>query len=79
MAFEKKEYKECVNCFLDILDYEETLLNKNTYLFAIYSNENLVKDHIFVKLFQVRNAFITTNRLPLICLISTVLELFLHY
>ncbi len=52
-AYENKEYEHCVNAFLDILDYKETILNEETYGKIIYSNKYFVKDRIFVELLEV--------------------------
>jgi hypothetical protein len=47
-AYNNKEYDQCVNAFLDIIDYNDTVLDLETYKKIIYSNVNFVKDKIFV-------------------------------
>ena len=53
-AYENKESKEVVDSFLDILDYNETKLDLQSYLYVIYSNaENFLKDSLFVQILEV--------------------------
>lgn len=52
-AYKNKEFDQCVNAFLDILDYQETVLDVETYKKVIYSNANLLKDKIFIELLEV--------------------------
>ena len=53
MAYENKEYDEIVNSFLDILDYETTILDSNSYNLALYCNNNLINDKIYFEIIQV--------------------------
>lgn len=56
MAFANKDYDECINSFLDILDYKdkENQLKPMTLNKIIYSNKMLIKDSIFVEIFEVK-------------------------
>jgi hypothetical protein len=52
-AFRNKDYDECLNSFLDILDYKENILEKSTLTAVIYSNlKHFEKDKIFIELFE---------------------------
>ena len=52
-AYDNKDYDLCVNAFLDIIDYRETVLNEETYIKIIFSNKYFIKDKIFVELLEV--------------------------
>ncbi len=61
MAFANKDYDECFNSFLDILDYKENQLQSQTFNKIIYSNKVLMKDSIFIQIFEVNYKLIYTN------------------
>jgi len=52
-AYKNKEIDLCADVFLDILDYQETILSVDSYRMIVYSNKRFVKDKIFVELFEV--------------------------
>ena len=52
-AFEMKDYKLCVDAFLDILDYTTIILEERTYNQILYANDQLPKDKVFVEIFEV--------------------------
>jgi hypothetical protein len=52
-AYLNKDYDEAVNAFLDILDYDETILNAETYNILLYVNKQFLKDKIYFEVLQV--------------------------
>lgn len=51
-AFEQKDYEECVNSFLDILDYKNNILHEDSYKMVLIANNNLIKDKIFYQIYE---------------------------
>jgi len=52
-AFSNKDYYECINAFFDILDYKENILKAATLNKILYSNKDILKDSVFVEVFEV--------------------------
>ncbi len=52
-AYAEKEYDEVIYAFLDILEYDATILKPETYNICLYSNKNIMKDKIYFDLLQV--------------------------
>lgn len=53
LAFKNKDNDSIINCFLDILDYENIQLKPETYAFVAYSNKDLLKDKVFYQILKV--------------------------
>jgi hypothetical protein len=60
-AYANKESDEVVNAFLEILNYNQTNLEGETYNICLYSNKLFAKDKIYYDILKLILFYIETN------------------
>ncbi len=53
MAHKNKDYDFVLDCFLDILDHDETILESRLYNVVLVSNDKFSKDRLLKELIEV--------------------------